>query len=47
MFVLLIVLAVVAAVYALRGVLRAAGSFVHRQHSDDGQHPLAGADAPK
>ena len=33
MFILLIVLSVVAAVYALRGVLRAASSFVHRQHT--------------
>ena len=31
MFILLIVLSVVAAVYALRGVLRAARSFVHRR----------------
>ena len=33
MFILLIVLSVVAAVYALRGVLRAASSFVRRQHA--------------
>ncbi|MGO9153805.1 hypothetical protein [Mycobacterium sp.] len=33
MFILLIVLSVVAAVYALRGVLRAATSFVRRQHT--------------
>jgi hypothetical protein len=32
MFILLIVLSVVAAVYALRGVLRAASSFVRRGH---------------
>ncbi len=47
MFILLIVLSVVAAVYALRGVLRAASSFARRQHSDDGQHRLPGADVPK
>lgn len=34
MFILLIVLSVVAAVYALRGVLRAASSFVRRQARD-------------
>lgn len=33
MFILLIVLSVVAAVYALRGVLRAASSFMHRQQT--------------
>ena len=33
MFILLIVLPVVAAVYALRGVLGAASSFVRRQHA--------------
>jgi hypothetical protein len=33
MFILLIVLSVVAAVYALRGVLGAASSFVRRQHT--------------
>ena len=32
MFILLIVLSVIAAVYALRGVLRAAGSFMRRRH---------------
>jgi len=47
MFILLIVLSVVAAVYAIRGVLRAASSFARRQHSDDGQHRLPGADVPK
>lgn len=47
MFILLIVLSVVAAGYALRGVLRAASSFVRRQHSDDGQHRLPGADVSK
>lgn len=34
MFILLIVLSVVAAVYALRGVLRAARSFLHRRARD-------------
>ena len=34
MFILLIVLSVVAAIYALRGVLRAASSFVRRQARD-------------
>jgi hypothetical protein len=33
MFILLIVLSVVAAAYALRGVLRAASSFVRRRHA--------------
>lgn len=33
MFILLIVLSVVAAVYALRGVLRAASSFVRKRHT--------------
>jgi hypothetical protein len=32
MFILLILLSVVTAVYALRGVARAAGSLVHRRH---------------
>jgi hypothetical protein len=32
MFILLIVLSVIAAVYALRGVLRATGSFMRRRH---------------
>jgi hypothetical protein len=35
MFVLLIVLSVVTAAYALRGILRAAMSLVRRQHRDD------------
>jgi hypothetical protein len=47
MFILLILLSVVTAVYALRGVLRAASSFVHRQHRNDRQHQLPGADIPK
>ena len=47
MFVLLILLCVVAAVYAFRGVLRAASSFAHRQHGADRQHPLPGAEVDK
>jgi hypothetical protein len=35
MFVLLIVLSVVTALYALRGILRSASSLVHRRHRDD------------
>ncbi|MGB9223616.1 hypothetical protein [Mycobacterium sp.] len=37
MFVLLIVLSVVTAVYALRGMLRGASSLVRRRHRDDPQ----------
>jgi hypothetical protein len=33
-FILLILLSLVTAVYALRGLLRAAGAFMHRQHDD-------------
>lgn len=47
MFILLVVLSVVAAAYALRGALRAASSFVRKQRGDDRQHPLPGADVPK
>jgi hypothetical protein len=47
MFILLILLTVVTAVYAFRGVLRTASSFVHRQHRDDRQHQLPGRDVPK
>ena len=43
-FILLILLSVVTAVYALRGVLRAAGSFVHRQRHNDRQRQLPGAE---
>jgi hypothetical protein len=46
-FVLLILLSVVTAVYALRGVFRAGSSFAHRQRHNDRQHQLPGADAPK
>jgi hypothetical protein len=47
MFILLIVLSVVTAAYALRGALRAASSFVRRQRVDDRQHRLPGSDVPK
>ncbi len=46
MFILLILLSVVAAVYALRGVLRAGSSFVHRHRGED-QQRVPGADVPK
>jgi hypothetical protein len=46
MFVLLILLSVAAAVYALRGVLRAGSSFVHKHRGDD-QQPVPGAHVPK
>jgi membrane protein YdbS with pleckstrin-like domain len=46
-FILLILLSVVTAVYALRGILRTASSFVHRQRHNDRQHQLPGADVPK
>ncbi len=39
MFVLLLLLSVITAVYAFRGSLRAANSFVHRQHPDDRHAP--------
>jgi hypothetical protein len=45
-FIVLILLAVVAAGYALRGVLRAASSFLRRLRADD-QQRLPGADVPK
>jgi hypothetical protein len=35
-FVLLILLAVVTAVYALRGMVRAGGSLLHRRDTEDG-----------
>ncbi len=41
MFVLLIILTIVTAAYAFRGVLRAAGSFLHRRPR------ASGADAPR
>ncbi len=43
-FIVLILLSVVTAVYAFRGVLRTANSLVHRQRGDDRQHPLRGTD---
>jgi hypothetical protein len=46
-FILLILLSVVTAVYALRGVLRAVSSFVHRQRPGDQQRQLPDADVPK
>jgi hypothetical protein len=46
-FILLILLSVVTAAYALRGALRAASSFVRKRHDDDRQHPLPGAEVPK
>jgi hypothetical protein len=41
MFVLLIVLSVVTAVYAFRGVLHTASAFVHKRRRDGRQEPLA------
>jgi hypothetical protein len=47
MFILLILLSVVTAVYALRGVLRAVSAFARRLAPNDQQHQLPDADAPK
>jgi hypothetical protein len=47
MFVLLILLSVVTAVYAFRGMLRAASSFVRSQHGAGRQGGLAGAGVGK
>jgi hypothetical protein len=47
MFILLILLSVVAAVYTLRGMLHVAISLAGRRRHDDEQHPLPGADVPK
>jgi hypothetical protein len=47
MFILLILLSVLTAVYALRGVLRAASSFVRRKPRSDQQHQVPHADAPE
>ncbi|WP_313865850.1 hypothetical protein [Mycobacterium sp.] len=44
MFILLILLCIVTAAYAFRGVLRASSSFLHRRHG--GEHPEDGP-APK
>jgi hypothetical protein len=46
MFILLILLSVVAAVYALRGVLRAGSSFMHKHRGDD-QQRVPDVDVPK
>jgi hypothetical protein len=46
-FILLILLSVVTAVYALRGVLRTASSFVHRHPRHENQHESPGADVPR
>jgi hypothetical protein len=43
MFVLLILLSVVVAAYALRGVLHSASSLIRKRHGADRQHPLPGA----
>ena len=47
MFVLLILLSIVTAAYAFRGMLRAASSFVHRQRGGDRQARHPGADVAK
>jgi hypothetical protein len=47
MFILLILLSVVATVYALRGMLRVAISLASRRRRGDEQHQLPGADVPK
>jgi hypothetical protein len=43
-FILLILLSVVTAVYALRGMLRSASSYMHRRSRNDRQHQPPGAD---
>ena len=47
MFILLILLSVVAAVYTLRGMLRVAISLARWRRRDGYQHQLPGADVPK
>ena len=47
MFILLILLSVLTAVYAFRGALRAANSFVFRKHRNDQQHQRPDANAPE
>ena len=42
MFILLILLSLVVAAYAIRGALGSASSFVHRRHGADRQHPVPG-----
>jgi hypothetical protein len=46
-FILLILLSIVTAAYAFRGVLRAGSSYVRRRRGDDQQARLSGVDAPK
>jgi hypothetical protein len=45
MFILLIVLSIVTAAYAFRGVLRASGAFLGRRHGHDTRDDLPGAEA--
>src|SRR6201996_1421047 len=47
MFILLILLSVVAAVYTLRGMLHVASSLASRRRRDDKKHQRPGADEPK
>lgn len=47
MFILLILLSVITGVYAFRGSLRAANSFMHRQQRDGRHDGLPGRDAPR
>lgn len=47
MFIVLILLSVVAAGYAFRGVLRAASSFLRRRRGNDQHQLLPGAEVPK
>lgn len=47
MFILLILLLVVAAVYTLRGMLRVAIALARRRRHDVREHQLPGADVPK
>jgi hypothetical protein len=46
-FILLILLSIVTAAYALRGILRSASSFVRRQPGGDRQERATGEDAPR
>ena len=47
MFILLILLSVVAAIYTMRGMLHSAFALMHWRRRDDEQHQLPGADVPK
>jgi hypothetical protein len=47
MFILLILLSVVTAAYTVRGILRAASTYIHRQQAADRQDRLPGADVDK